>query len=254
MKSSRQKEILQILERDKVVSAAYLAEFFNVSIATIRRDFDQLEKQCALKKTYGGAELRDPPAPAWPSLSLRINSFAEAKQAIAETALQYIPDHCTVALDSGSTTSELCRLLSARKNLIIICSDLHNAELALTSGNRIYMMGGFLTTDGTSNGSFAREFLANLGGVDLFISSTDGADPEDGLTTNEAGINELKRQYLKRAKKTIVLVDSSKFRQKGFYKTCDFSDIDLLITDPATPADIVEKIRSFGTQVIVAAR
>lgn len=253
MKKNRQKEIIQILEHEKVVSAASLAERFDVSIATIRRDFSHLEKRGLVKKTYGGAEIVEQNFNN-PSLNIRRNTSQEAKASIAVAALQYIQNGFTIALDSGSTVSELCHLLPAKDNLIIICSDTHNANLALSSGNRVYMMGGFLTPDGTCTGAFASEFLSNIGGVDLFISSSDGADPEEGLTTNEVGINELKRLYLKWAKKTLMLVDHSKFNQKGFNKTCDFSDIDVVIVDEKTAPNIIERIRSKGTKVIVAGR
>ncbi len=254
MKRNRQKEIVQLLGREKVVIAQDLAERFDVSLATIRRDLDQLEKQHILRKTYGGAELIDSITNLAQPLSARLNSYHEDKVSIALEALQYIPNNCTVAFDSGSTVSELCSRLSSKKGLTIICSDTHNANLTLSSGNRIYMMGGFLTPDGTSGGTYAKEFLSSIGNLDLFISSTDGADPKEGITTNELGINELKRRYLKMADTTILLVDHSKFNHKGFYKMCDFSDIDIVITDDKTPADIIENIRSQGVQVIVAKR
>ena len=252
MKRNRQKEIIKLLEREKVVSSVHLMELFDVSLATIRRDLDQLEKQGVLRKTYGGAELKEQTSYLLPSLAVRHNSFPKSKASIAMAALQYIPDNCTIALDAGSTISELCSLLANKRNLIIICSDTYNANLCLASGNRVYMMGGFLTPDGTSDGTYAKEFLSNIGELDLFICSTDGADPQDGLTTNEVGINELKRRYLKKASTTILIVDHSKFKQKGFCKTCDFSDIDIMITDELTPPEVIESIKSKGPQVIVA--
>lgn len=252
MKKNRQKEIVQLLEREKVVNAQELAERFDVSLATIRRDLDQLEQQHILRKTYGGAELRDSIVNLIPTLSTRLNRYHEDKVSIALTALQYIPDNCTIALDSGSTISEFCRRLPSKRGLTVISSDTYNANLALTSGNRVYMMGGFLTPDGTSDGTCAKEFLSNIGTLDFFITSTDGADPTAGITTHELGINELKRHYLKNAATTILLVDHSKFNQKGFYKMCDFSDIDIVITDAKTSADIIEHIRRQGPQVVVA--
>ena len=54
MRSFRQKEIIDILERERVINTAATAQQFGVSIETIRRDLDQLEKQGILRKTYGG--------------------------------------------------------------------------------------------------------------------------------------------------------------------------------------------------------
>lgn len=61
----------------------------------------------------------------------------------------------------------------------------------------------------------------------------------------------MKKQYIKKAKTKIALIDHSKFSKKGFYRLCDFSDIDLLITDSETPSEIIGRIRECGTQVDV---
>ena len=93
--------------------------------------------------------------------------------------------------------------------------------------------------------------MNSISGVDIFLTSTDGASPEEGLSTDETYINELKRRYIKKAKKRIAMVDHSKFMRKGFYRMCDFSDIDVVITDSQTPPEIIEKLRRMGTVVDV---
>ena len=45
MKQNRQRQILQLLEQQKCVSAEELSRSFQVSIETVRRDLSQLEKQ-----------------------------------------------------------------------------------------------------------------------------------------------------------------------------------------------------------------
>ncbi len=112
-------------------------------------------------------------------------------------------------------------------------------------------MGGFLTHDGTSNGTFAKEFFNSVAGIDIFLCSADGAHPEEGLSSDESGINDLKKRYIRSARKKIAMIDHTKFQRKGFYKTCNFTDMDLLITDSKTPADIIDKIRRGGTAVEV---
>ena len=253
MKSVRQREIINLLEKNGYVNTADAAAQFNVSVATIRRDLDQLERQGLLVKNYGGAEPQQNTPPTIASFQLRQNVFHDVKAAIAAQALKHIPDHCTIALDAGSTIFELCTLLSEKKDLIVICGDIHSAQEILKSGNnRAYMMGGFLTPYGTSSGDFAEEFVSRISNIDIFLCSTDGAHPKEGLSTNEIGINHLKKCFLNKASKTIALIDHSKFSQRAFYKMCEFSDIDLLITDTETPQDIIDSIRACGTEVEIA--
>ena len=253
MKSIRQKEITEILQRDKVINTSQMAAKYGVSIETIRRDLDQLEKQGILNKTYGGAELRTQAVVQPSPLVRRRGAAREAKAAIAAVAAEYISGKCTIALDAGSTMYELCPHLNRKEDLIIICSDIHSAARLLEGrGSRVYMMGGFLTPDGTSNGTYAKEFFNSGAGIDLFLFSADGAHPDEGLSTDESGINDLKKHYLKSARQRIALVDHTKFMRKGFYKTCDFTDLDVLITDSETPPEIVRRFRRKGIEVKVA--
>lgn len=238
MKSFRQKEMIEILFREGMITTADAAKHFGVSTETIRRDLDQLEKQGVLKKNYGGAEL--------------IKPCRDSKATIAARAASYVSNNSTIALDAGTSVLELCPYLKEKENLIIISSDVHaSAELSTSGNNKVYIMGGFLAPDGTSSGTFAKEFLNNIAGIDVFMFSADGADWEVGLSTNEAGVNNLKKLYLKKAQKRIAMIDHSKFFKKAFYKMCPFSDIDVLITDSLTPPDIIDNIRRRGTKVDV---
>lgn len=239
-----------MLEKEKVINTIQVASHFGVSVETIRRDLDQLEGQGILKKIYGGAELR-PKTKVLPSpLDKRRILQHGAKTAIARRAAEYISDRSTVALDAGSTIFELCKCLHDKKDLIIISGDIHSAGELLASGHRkVFMMGGFLTPDGTSNGTFAKDFFNSISSIDFFVTSTDGATPEDGLSTDEEGINNLKKRYLKKATTSIAMIDHTKFMKKGFYKLCDFSEIDIVITDSLTPSDILDKIRESGPSV-----
>ena len=251
MKNFRQKKIIEALQRDKMVNTMALAEEFGVSIETIRRDFDQLENQGIAKKVYGGAEWVDNPIVMPSPLMKRREAMHDVKAALAARAARYVPDRCTVALDAGSTIFELCQCLKEKIGLTVIASDIHSAAELLSADHKVYLMGGFLTPDGTSSGNFAKEFFNSIAGIDFFLCATDGAHPEEGLSTDETGINELKKRYLKKAKTRIAIIDHSKFQKRGFYQMCPFTDFDVVITDSGTSPDIAEKIRRSGVKVDV---
>ena len=252
-KSIRQDEILQLLEKDGFVSTSQMAAHYGVSIETIRRDLDIFEKRGIATKVYGGAKLTNSQPSPWPSYDVRMESFPDAKMAIAVQALTHIPGSCTIALDVGSTITEFCKQLIHRDDLIVICNDIQCASLLFKAGkHQIYVLGGFLSDVGSTSGAFIREFFSTISDIDYYVCSTDGISLEGGLTTNRERTNDLKRQYIRKAKSTIVLADHSKFTQRGFYKLCELSDIDLLITDSATPGELVEKIRQSGVPVEIA--
>ena len=55
----RQNKIKEILYKEKRVDVFELSELFSVTEVTIRRDFDKLEQEGFLIKTYGGALLNE---------------------------------------------------------------------------------------------------------------------------------------------------------------------------------------------------
>lgn len=252
MKSLRTKQILDILKRDGVVNTIALAEQFDVSIETIRRDFNYLENLDVIKKVYGGAELKSPLAPAIPSLQSRQHHMTATKKALGERAATHIPDGSVVVLDSGTTVFECAKQMAGKKGMNYICADIHSATELLSQGNPdVYILGGKLTAAGTSSGAFAREFFASISDVDFLVMSAEGADPDTGLSNDEISSNQVKQRCLQRAQKTILLLDHTKFAHRGFYKTCDFSDVDILITDSGTPQTIINRIRNLGVAVDV---
>ena len=100
--------------------------------------------------------------------------------------------------------------------------------------------------------------VASMGHLRDLPKSKLGVDIEHGFEPEyipvkgrEDVINDLKKRYIRSAHKKIALLDHTKFQRKGFYKTCNFTDMDLLITDSKTPADIIDKIRRGGTPVEV---
>ena len=251
MKSMRQKEMVKLLKKNLVINTADMATRFGVSIETIRRDLDQLEGQGIIKKIYGGAELRYQNAETKAApLESRRKALHTVKAALAERAASLIEDNTVVTLDAGTTMQELCKRLSSKKGLTVICGDIYSAaELLHNNNNKVFMMGGFLTEYGTSSGAYVKEFLGGITNVDYFVCATDGASPEDGLSTDEESINELKKRYIKKATTNIALIDHSKFGKRGFYKLCDFSSFDIVITDSETPPEIIERIKKLGPKV-----
>ena len=59
LKNIRHKNIIEIIERDGFISTEGIAETYGVSIATARRDLDELEEKGFLTRKYGGAELKN---------------------------------------------------------------------------------------------------------------------------------------------------------------------------------------------------
>ena len=55
LQNERKQYILELINRDRIVRAADLVERLGVSMETIRRDLEELEKAGNLRRVYGGS-------------------------------------------------------------------------------------------------------------------------------------------------------------------------------------------------------
>lgn len=55
----RQETIIELLKRNKSVKVSQLTKRFQVSLETIRRDLEFLEKEGLIKRVHGGAVLEE---------------------------------------------------------------------------------------------------------------------------------------------------------------------------------------------------
>lgn len=256
MKGTRQNDILKMLMIKQHLRTEQLVQEFNVSIETIRRDINDLEKEGLIRKVYGGIRMiaSDTRITVMESWNKRLESCHAEKLAIAGLAMEIIPDNATIALDTGSTVYELSRLLGSKKNLTIITNSLNIAsELSQNTQHTIYSVGGMLGRgEIVTGGSFACSFLDNFSSVDLFICGADGFTLENGITEFNENMVEVKRRMIILADRVIALMDHSKFGKKSLFKSCSTQDIDLLVTDSRAPRDILDGLLEYGVEVALA--
>lgn len=120
----------RILSQDQVVRVEELAERLKVSMATIRRDLDELKRLGEIRRVNGGA-VNTGSRLEEPLFHDKTSVAAKEKRRIAEAAVRYIRPNDTVFLDGGSTVLELARLLKDRSDVTIVKNSLRAAvELA----------------------------------------------------------------------------------------------------------------------------
>ncbi len=89
-----------------------------VSIETVRRDLEHLEREGKLKRVYGGAVPHSKSA-AEPSYRSRERVSPNEKQMIGKLAASLIHDGETLIIDLGTTTLEVAKYLKDKKDLTI---------------------------------------------------------------------------------------------------------------------------------------
>ena len=126
----RLSRIVEQISTNGSVGVGDLAETLGVSAATVRRDLQLLEEQRLLARTHGGAVAHG----VLYELPLRYRSARrqEDKARIAKAAAQRVADGSAIGMTGGTTTTEVARALSDRRQLTVVTNSLNIAsELAV---------------------------------------------------------------------------------------------------------------------------
>lgn len=246
----RMNYIMRELELNKSVTINELAEKYNVSPSTIRRNLNELAREGIVKRTYGGAVLLDRQGHEIPYQIREVENPNE-KLIIAELAAKFVRDDSCIFMDSTSTVRNLIRFLTEKKNLKIITNSiLVTTEALQTLDAQIYCTGGW--AHGMSMGFVGEDCRRQALGfyVDTLFMSVYAVDLKKGVT----GVNEdntfLRRELIKNSQKTILLVDHSKLGRVAYRKICDLKDIDYIITDRKPSAEWISKLQEENVELI----
>ena len=163
MIENRNTFILQKINEEGKVSITELANELNVSEMTIRRDLMELEAEHLLKRVYGGA-ISASGRSYEPPLMIRSESEIEAKVNIGKFAASLVEDGDSLAIDIGSTTYEVAKNLTAKKNLTIITPGLYIANLFLNKPDiRTILPGGIIRHgEGSLTGQLTTQAFSSL--------------------------------------------------------------------------------------------
>lgn len=234
------------------VEVAELAELFDVTSETVRRDLTALERAGVLRRVHGGAILADLLG-FEPALSDRESLRTVEKERIAAAALEELPKDGAIALDAGSTTERLAQLIPAARELTVVTNALPIASFLSTRPHlTVHLVGGRVRgrTLATVDDA-AIEFFRSVH-VDVAFIGTNGVSVGRGLTTPDRAEAAVKKALVGCARRRVVLADRSKFGSDHFARFADLSEIDVIITDRDVNPTIVAEIEAAGPQVVLA--
>lgn len=125
-------------------SVAELAQTYDVTTETVRRDLAVLDRAGTLRRVHGGAVPARSLLLAEPSVDQREATRTEQKRAIARAATDYLPrSGSSAALDAGTTTAQLAALLPADRELRIVTNSVPiAARLAGMPSVALHVLGG----------------------------------------------------------------------------------------------------------------
>ena len=228
--SERQDNILKIIQEKKYCTVDFLAKQFFVAPITIRRDLTGLEAAGLVKRCHGGATIPEHQNREVP-YELRARTNSAIKSELGKRAAALIKDGDTVFMDASSTVRYIVDFIYPEQNLTIITNSMKIMERLTEKHIKCYLTGGMLLENSFALiGRIAECTIADLYADVCFFSSQ--GITEDGIITDfSESETRLRNLMVKHSKRSVFLFDDSKLGKRFMFKVCDFSEIDVFITN-----------------------
>jgi DeoR family transcriptional regulator, glycerol-3-phosphate regulon repressor len=246
----RHDEILRRLSAQGSVSVAELAEFFDISRETIRRDLKLLSEQGRLGIVHGGAARFEPSEPA---MSLRSQENAGGKAAIGKAAAGLVRDGMVVFLDSGTTTLAVAQAMAGLRDLTICTASLKIAlHLCHVPGMRVHMLGGEIDPgEEAASGIDTLDAMARFR-VDIAFLGGGALSPDGEVTDFTRAGAEQRGRMIALAGKAYFVLDSSKFGKLTPLRVPNFERAAGVIVDADPEPALAEALSQKGPELMVA--
>ncbi len=252
--SERHRIILSAVQDRPVATVIDLVQLTDSSEATIRRDIGTLHLQKRLRRVRGGAEAIAPPqfvGLAGRPFSVNETINAAQKRAIARAAVELCADGDPIIINGGTTTFQMVHPLSARRcqvftNSFPIAEHLlkHSKNTILLSGGAIYREQNIILSP------FDNDVTRNFYAKRMFMGAQ-GLGPL-GLMEADPLLIQAEEKLIGQADELVVLVDSSKFRNRSSLILCPLSRIHVVITDDGITDREAQMLEQADIRLIVA--
>jgi DeoR/GlpR family transcriptional regulator of sugar metabolism len=250
MNTERISKISRLIESQGRVTLTELSRIFkDVSQMTLRRDLIFLENAGEIIRVKNGA-VSAAKKEIEGYFYQRAETNAAEKKIIAEKAVTLIEEGKATYIDSGSTSLYFVRQLPDL-NYCIITNGINIAlELSNKTLPSVTVLGGTLSRNNTATSGIAGYFqLQNLN-IDTAFLCTSAFSEESGFTCGNPTENEIKKLALSKAKRKIILMDSSKAGNIMPYTFAHLKDIDILVSDGKLPVGIKSEALKTGVKIL----
>lgn len=250
----RQQAIATLVMQKGRASVAELADAYEVTTETVRRDLAVLDRAGLLRRVHGGAVPTRALHLVEAGVAERDSTRADHKDAIATAALDYIPaSGASVLIDAGTTTARIAAQLPTDRELVVVTNSVPiAARLAGMPSVHLQLLGGRVR--GLTQAAVGAQALSVLDAlrVDVAFIGTNGISLRHGLSTPDGEEAAVKRAMVRAANYVVAVADSSKVGREELVSFAPLDKVDTLITDSEIDAAYRGELAERGVEVVLA--
>jgi len=245
----RRERIVELLAARGYMAIDDLVAHFRVTPQTLRADLNRLADEGKLVRHHGGASM--PSSVANTSYALRRSEFAREKALIAQRLAAWLPDRVSLFMTLGTTVLAAAQALQVRRQLKVITNSVEAASALVTHADtEVVLLGGQLQRRNLGvSGTGTLAALAQYR-VDLCIFSVGAIDAEGSLLDYHDSEVDIVRQMRRHARKSVLLVDHSKFGRTAAVRVGAITEVSVIVTDQALPLAMRRLLRGRAVEVL----
>ena len=249
MNTLRQLRIKEYIEHKSVASIKELHALFpEVSLMTIHRDLDALERSGAVVKVRGGAKAVRHAADL--GFDVRLEENIDGKTAIAHKAMTLIQPHSSVFLDAGTTNLILARNLPDVSMNIITTGPNVAIELCHLNNPTVTICCGTINRKNQAlSGKNTLEMLEKIN-IDTAFIGVSGCSAESGFTCGTEADMLVKQLVIQKARTSVIVCDQTKFSRLMPYTFASFADVNYLVCDGNVPETVAQAAAEAGLTIL----
>lgn len=246
-KEERKNHILKEINLHTRVSFETLSAKLGVSEDTVRRDINELDTEALIIKVKGGAMTK-----GYHYSSLNQTYAVEAKQVIAQKAVDLLHDGMVLIVDGGTTIREFIRLIPNDLNLTVFTITALTAVQLLDKPNiKTIMIGGSISS--YSQMCISGEAFQQLASIkaDLLVLGTNALDVDGGYSDSDWETVQVKKAMINASRKTAVLTITEKLNTVLKMKIANLSEVNYVITEVEPTHEKLQPYKSAVPSLIV---
>jgi DeoR family glycerol-3-phosphate regulon repressor len=247
----RQSEILKIAKGEGRVAVEDLAQRFDVTLQTIRRDLTELAEVGYLDRVHGGAVPRAGVVNLGYEERRKLN--AAAKTAIAKACAKAIPNNCSIILNLGTTTEAVAHALLAHHNITVITNNMNVANILVQNPNcEIIVAGGALRrSDGGLVGELTTQFFEQFK-VDYAVIGASALDMDGDILDYDFAEVRVSKTIIRQARRRFLVCDASKMGRSAPMRLASLGELDAVFTNAALPSVVAQRCQDWNTDIHIA--